>query len=71
MDGRTNGRTKEQKYDISFFKVALMSFFSFRQHKIRFYEGGTNVGFLAIEGTNVDLIEGGTNVVVAVATVNN
>jgi hypothetical protein len=29
--------------------------------------GGTNVVFLAIGRTNVDLIEGGTNVVVAVA----
>jgi hypothetical protein len=55
MDGPTDRQTKDQKYDISFFmNVALRSFFSFRQHKSRFYEGGTNVVFLAIGGTNVD-----------------
>ena len=37
-------------------------FFLRRWDKSRFYEGGTNVVFLAIGGTNVDLIEGGTNV---------
>jgi hypothetical protein len=39
-----------------------MSFFCFRW---------TNVIFLAIGGTNVDLIEGGTNVVVAVALLSS
>ncbi len=29
--------------------------------------GGTYVGFLGIGSTNVDLVDGGTNVVVAVA----
>jgi hypothetical protein len=33
--------------------------------------GGPNVVFLAIGGTNVDLIEGGTNVVVAVALMSS
>jgi hypothetical protein len=45
--------------------VALMSFFKF------FAIGGTNVVFLAIGRTNVDLIEGGTNVVVAVALMSS
>jgi hypothetical protein len=38
--------------------VAQMSFL---------FRGGTNVGFLGISGTYVDLVEGGKNVVVAVA----
>jgi hypothetical protein len=58
-----------------------MSFLSYWWHKSRFYEGGTNVVFLAkggtnavflaIGGTNVDLIEGGTKVVVAVALLSS
>jgi hypothetical protein len=37
-------------------------------HKCRFLViGGTNVVFLGIGGTKVDLVEGGKNVVVAVA----
>jgi hypothetical protein len=40
-----------------------MSFFYYRWDKCRFLTiGGTNVVFLAIGGTYVDLIEGGTNV---------
>jgi hypothetical protein len=44
-------------------KVALLSFFSYRWDKCHFLaKGGTNFVFLAIGGTYVDLIEGGTNV---------
>jgi hypothetical protein len=44
MDGRTDGRTKDQKYDISvFYEVGTNVVFSFWWHKSRFYEGGTNV----------------------------
>jgi len=53
--GRRTDRQKIRNMTYQFFmKVALRSFFSFRQHKSRFYEGGTNVVFLAIGGTNVD-----------------
>ncbi len=62
MDGRTNRQTntKYQKYlfyeggtKVIFMKVALMLCFNYRLHKCH---------FLAIGGTFVDLIEGGTNV---------
>ena len=53
--GRRTDRQKIRNMTYQFFmKVAQRSFFSFRQHKSRFYEGGTNVVFLAIGGTNVD-----------------
>ena len=58
-DGQTDGWTERSEIffkggkKVVFMKVALMSFLT---------KGGTNVMFLAIGGTYVDLIEGGTNV---------
>jgi hypothetical protein len=56
-DGRTNRKIRNNFFKVGkkvvFMKVALMSFFTI---------DGTNVVFLAIGGTYVDLIEGGTNV---------
>ena len=58
-DVRTDGRTERSEIfckggkKVVFMMVALMSFLTI---------GGTNVMFLAIGGTYVDLIEGGTNV---------
>jgi hypothetical protein len=56
-DGRTDRKIRNNFFKggkkVVFMKVALMSFFSV---------GGTNVVCLAIGGTYVDLIEGGTNV---------
>jgi hypothetical protein len=47
----------------TYIMVALMSHFYNRWDKCHFFaKGGTNVSFLDIGGTNVDLIEGGTNV---------
>ena len=62
MDGQTDGRTNrkirifffhEGVTKVVFMKVALMSFFNYRWDKCH---------VLAIGGTYVDLIEGGTNV---------